>query len=207
MGIIGLIGSAALALSLAAAGFGTAALAHGQDESHAEPSRHGHGEGMRPGAIPRSLREMIEMHRGHAHKHHFEAMQDMTQEQFEAVVGAMRELGLVLPPMDSERGHRLFVEKGCIACHSVNGVGGRLGPPLNEADMPAPMNAFEFAARMWRGAEAMVALQDELLGGVIELDGQELADIIAFAHDEHEQAELTADEIPERLRRIIDAAR
>ena len=53
------------------------------------------------------------------------------------------------------------------------------------------MNAFEFTARMWRGAEAMTALQEDMLGEVISLDGQNLADLVAFAHDAVEQAKLT----------------
>lgn len=49
MGITRLIGSAGLALSLAAAGFGTAALAHGQDESHAEQASTGTARESGPG--------------------------------------------------------------------------------------------------------------------------------------------------------------
>lgn len=108
----------------------------------------------------------------------------------------MRDIGLVLPAMDSARGRSLFLERGCIACHSVNGVGGDMAPPLDARQMPNPMNAFEFAARMWRGAPAMVQLQEDILGETILLDGQDLADIIAFAHDETEQKKLTADQIP-----------
>jgi mono/diheme cytochrome c family protein len=105
--------------------------------------------------------------------------------------------------MDPARGRNIFVEKGCVACHSVNGVGGNLGPALDAADMPRPMNAFEFAARMWRGAEAMTALQADMLGEVISLDGQDLADLVAFAHDAEEQARLTEDQIPERFHSLI----
>ena len=31
-----------------------------------------------------------------------------------------------------EAGRRLFVEKGCIGCHSIGGKGGKVGPPLDE---------------------------------------------------------------------------
>ena len=108
-----------------------------------------------------------------------------------------------MPPMDAERGRGVFVQKGCVACHSVNGVGGDLGPALNAADMPSPMNSFEFAARRWRGAGAMIALQEDLLGEAISLDGQDLADLVAFAHDAEEQAKLTEDQIPERFHSLI----
>ena len=93
--------------------------------------------------------------------------------------------------------------KGCIVCHAVNDVGGLLGPSLNAADMPLPMNAFEFSARMWRGAPAMAQLQEGILGEIISLDGQDLADLVAFAHDETAQSVLTADQIPQRFRDLI----
>src|SRR3546814_3672335 len=71
--------------------------------------------------------------------------------------------GLMMPSMDAARGRQLFASKGCVVCHSVNGVGGENAPPLDASTMSMPMNPFEFAARMWRGAEAMVALQREEL--------------------------------------------
>ncbi len=143
------------------------------------------------------------MHRDHEHGHDFEVMEELSPGQLKRMMNLMHGVGVVMPPMDPVRGRHLFVEKGCIACHSVNGVGGDLGPALNAADMPRPMNAFEFAARMWRGAEAMIALQEDLLGEAISLNGQELADLVAFAHDAVEQARLTGDQIPERFHGLI----
>jgi len=155
-------------------------------------------------AIPQSAEEMREMHRGHEHQHDFEAMEEMSPEQRARIMALMHEIGVAMPPMDPQRGRHVFVEKGCVACHSVNGVGGDLGPSLNAADMPSPMNSFEFAARMWRGAQAMTALQQDLLGEVISLDGQDLADLVAFAHDAEEQRKLTMDQVPERFHSLIE---
>ncbi len=161
----------------------------------------GHGEVAH--AVPETMDEMREMHKAHAHGHDFEAMEEMSPKRRDRVMALMHEIGVAMPPMDSARGRHLFVEKGCIACHSVNGVGGDLGPALDAAGLPRPMNAFEFAARMWRGAEAMTALQTDMLGEAIALDGQDLADLVAFAHDETEQAKLTEDQIPERFHSLI----
>lgn len=144
------------------------------------------------------------MHRGHEHEHDFEAMQEMPRDQLDRMMGMMRDIGLVLPPMNPEHGRKLFVDTGCVVCHSINGVGGTDAPPLDAATMPSPMNAFEFAARMWRGAAAMTAMQDEELGGVIELNGQELADLVAFAHDAKEQKKLTLDQVPEKFRAKLE---
>jgi mono/diheme cytochrome c family protein len=69
--------------------------------------------------------------------------------------------GLFLPQMDAAAGRALFAAKGCVLCHSVNGVGGSDAPALDANLMDSPMNPFDFAANMWRGSEAMVALQRE----------------------------------------------
>ncbi len=114
------------------------------------------------------------------------------------MTGQMAE-GLMMPEMNAERGRRLFAAKGCIVCHSVNGIGGEHAPILDASTMDEMMNPFEFAARMWRGAAAMVELQEEELGGQIELNGQELADIIAFVHDSREQAMFSQHDIPKSI--------
>lgn len=149
------------------------------------------------------LEQMMKSHQGHTHEHHFEAMEHMSEEEMHEAMDFMIELGLAMPPMDSHRGRELFINKGCVVCHSVNGIGGEVGPSLDASDMPQPMNAFEFAARMWRGAPAMTQMQEQLFGKVIDLNGQELADIIAFAHDESEQKELTGDQVPEKFKALI----
>lgn len=150
------------------------------------------------------LEQMREMHEGHEHGHDFEAIEDMSPEQRRRVMDAMHDIGLAVPPMDAHRGREIFVEKGCIVCHQVNGVGGEIGPSLNAADMPVPMNAFEFSARMWRGADAMIEMQQELFGEQINLTGQDLADLVAFAHDQAEQKELSDSDIPDNFRALIE---
>ncbi len=114
--------------------------------------------------------------------------------------------GLVLPKMDAELGRVLFASKGCAVCHSVNGIGGEDAPALDAEYMDTPMNPFEFAARMWRGAEAMVYMQREELGDVIELDGNELAAIIAFVHDADEQSRYSEADWPEEIADLISGA-
>jgi cytochrome c len=122
------------------------------------------------------------------------------------MMGQMMGPGLMMPTMDAERGRKLFASKGCVVCHSVNGVGGEHAPLLDAATMPLPMNPFEFAARMWRGAEAMMALQREELGEPITLTGQELADIIAFVHDAEEQKKFTEADIPHHMEDMMEGA-
>ncbi|SMX49707.1 cytochrome c [Maliponia aquimaris] len=95
--------------------------------------------------------------------------------------------GLMMPTMNAARGRELFASKGCVVSHSINGVGGEDAPMLDAEFMDDVMNPFEFAARMWRGAGAMVALQEDELGGQIDFTGEQLADIIAFVHDAKKQ--------------------
>lgn len=195
----------AAALTLGAAMITTTALGHGSgdgQERHMQGGQTG-GHHMTPTPMPETLDDMRDLHRGHRHGHDFEAMERMPPDERRRVMALMHEIGVAMPPMDPERGRHLYAEKGCVACHAVNGIGGDLGPPLDAAAMPRPMNVFEFAARMWRGAEAMTALQHDLLGEVIALDGQDLANLVAFAHDGEEQARLTADQVPERYRPLI----
>lgn len=158
----------------------------------------GHGHEENTGQ--EMMENMRQQHMGHEHGHDFQVMEEMSPEQANRMMDLMREVGLVLPPMDASRGRVLFAEKGCVICHSVNGVGVDVGPALDADAMPSPMNAFEFAARMWRGAAAMTAMQEEELGGVIALTGQELADLIAFAHDADEQKKLVIGQVPEKFR-------
>lgn len=111
--------------------------------------------------------------------------------------------GLMMPQMDPENGRALFAAKGCVVCHSINGVGGKDAPMLDAEFMDAPMNPFEFAARMWRGAEVMVMMQRDELGEPIDLTGQELADIVAFVHDPTEQANFSQEDIPEHIANLM----
>ena len=88
---------------------------------------------------------------------------------------------------DAAQGRMLFVSKGCVVCHAINEVGGTSAPPLDPESAPADVDALDFAARMWRGAEAMIFMQQQELGAQIDFTGQELADIIAFVHDPTER--------------------
>ncbi len=117
--------------------------------------------------------------------------------------GMMGQGMLSMPDMDPARGRMLFASKGCVVCHAINGVGGNDAPALDATTMSRPMNPFEFAARMWRGAEAMIYLQREELGDQIELSGDELADIVAFAHSQEEQGKFSEADIPARVKELM----
>ena len=71
---------------------------------------------------------------------------------------------LIMPMMDPDRGRKLFVAKGCVACHAINGVGGHDAPAMDAHQMQGLMNPFDFAAKMWNHAPAMIAAQEDAWG-------------------------------------------
>ena len=102
--------------------------------------------------------------------------------------------------VDPMRGRTAFVEKGCVICHSVNGVGGKAAPAL-DAEIGAPaVDPLDFAARMWRGAPAMIELQAIELGYTIYLTADDIADLAAFAADRDAQKSLKLDDLSESIR-------
>lgn len=110
---------------------------------------------------------------------------------------------LVIVEMDAIKGKALFIEKACITCHAINGVGGEDGPPIGADSMDAEMNVFEFAARMWNRSHGMWVAQMAAFDELIELSGPELAHIIAFAHDVKVQETVTEAAIPPRIKEMM----
>jgi len=111
--------------------------------------------------------------------------------------------GFILPYVSPSRGRKLFASKGCVVCHSINGLGGEDAPSLVGEDMPVVMNPFDFAAKMWGGAANMIMMQEDELGEQIEFTGTELADIISFVHSSEEQKKFTEADIPDNIAKLM----
>ena len=105
---------------------------------------------------------------------------------------------LYVLPGDSEEGRVIFTEKKCIECHSVQGVGGRVGPDL--ASRGVHWGLTEFAAAMWNKAPAMTAAMSARGIDVPQLGSGEMADLVAFLYSVQYFAE-TGD--PEAGRQIL----
>lgn len=113
--------------------------------------------------------------------------------------GGSGDLVVEMPVIDPARGRTLFITKGCVICHSINGVGGRAAPPL-EPDGPfATVDIGEFAARMWRGAGPMVWLQTLEMGYQIDLTGEDIAHLAGFLQDAREQARFAEAGLPDNI--------
>ena len=110
---------------------------------------------------------------------------------------------LIMPIMSPERGKRLFVSKGCIACHAINGIGGHDAPPMDDHVNRGYMNPFDFAARMWNHAPGMIAAQEGAFGEQINFTGEELADITAFVHDDNAQHGFTEKDLTPKAMKMM----
>ena len=108
--------------------------------------------------------------------------------------------GYIVSFGDSERGRELFTGKGCVVCHSINGIGGKAAPELDADPLNPRLDVFDFAARMWRGAPTMIVLQEMELGYQIDLTGQELSDLARFIHDPEAQRNFQETDVPELIR-------
>lgn len=67
---------------------------------------------------------------------------------------------LVAPSQNPVTGARVFGEKGCVRCHAVNDVGGRVGPDL--ARLRGPRSFHDLAAAMWNHLPQMAERMREL---------------------------------------------
>jgi cytochrome c553 len=106
--------------------------------------------------------------------------------------------------MDAAKGRVLFAEKGCVVCHSVNGVGGGDATPLDAQGIQEDMNPFDLAAKMWAMAPYMIEAQEAAMGGQILFTGQELGHIVAFLHNDAEQLKFTEESLPGNIREMLE---
>jgi len=111
--------------------------------------------------------------------------------------------GMLLPYMSPSKGRILYASKGCVVCHSVNGIGGEDAPALDAKTMAPIMDPFDFAAKMWRGAGTMITMQEDELGEQIDFTGEELANIIAFVHSASEQKKFSKADVPPRIAKLM----
>ena len=83
-------------------------------------------------------------------------------------------------PEDPSRGGQLFVSKGCVKCHAVQGEGGKTGPDLGRIDLGGTQ--LELAAEIWNHTPSMIAGMER--AGITKptLTGKEFTEITAYLY-------------------------
>ncbi|MBI3030323.1 MAG: cytochrome c [Candidatus Rokubacteria bacterium] len=94
--------------------------------------------------------------------------------------GAARAQPLFSPSQDPVAGSRVFGAKGCVKCHSVNGVGGKIGPDLGR--IPRPRSFYDLTAAMWNHLPEMAERMRQFGIARPHLDPRETGDLIAFLY-------------------------
>lgn len=84
-----------------------------------------------------------------------------------------------LLPANPYNGWKVFQDKGCIACHTVKGEGGVIGPELGTRRY-LPSGMVEFAGVMWNHSPGMFRSMKERHIERPRFEGQEMADLMAF---------------------------
>jgi len=85
----------------------------------------------------------------------------------------------ILPEAPS-RGGQLFVSKGCVKCHAVQGEGGKTGPDLGRIDLGGTQ--LDLAAEIWNHTPSMIAEMEHAGIAKQTLTGQEFTEITAYLY-------------------------
>ena len=81
---------------------------------------------------------------------------------------------------DPLAGSQVFGNKGCAKCHSVNGVGGKIGPDL--ARVGRPRSFYDLATAMWNHLANMTDRMKQVGIERPKLDAREAGDLVAFLY-------------------------
>jgi mono/diheme cytochrome c family protein len=85
-----------------------------------------------------------------------------------------------LLPEDPTKGSRLFVNKGCVRCHSLKGEGGNVGPDFGRVDLGNTQ--LDMAAKLWNHIPSMNVGMERAKMIKPNMTGQEFAEISAYLY-------------------------
>lgn len=81
-------------------------------------------------------------------------------------------------PGNADKGQAVFIEKGCVKCHTVGGMGGHIGPALDKYKKYA--SPLFMTRAMWSHGSAMAGKMAAQNIPRPHFEGRDLADIFAF---------------------------
>jgi mono/diheme cytochrome c family protein len=87
-------------------------------------------------------------------------------------------------PGDARRGAQLFEQQHCVACHSINGTGGKIAPDLARRSLK-PSSPSILAANIWNHAPAMWRLMAASGLPIPKLEPSDVADLFAYFYSLH----------------------
>ncbi len=97
-----------------------------------------------------------------------------------APLGVVSAQPAMSPSQDPLAGSQVFGSKGCVKCHSVNGVGGKLAPDL--ARTMRPRSFVDLATAMWNHLPRMSDRMKQLGITRPRLDSKEAGDLFGFLY-------------------------
>jgi mono/diheme cytochrome c family protein len=97
-----------------------------------------------------------------------------------APLGAVSAQPLMGTSADPLAGSRVFGSKGCVKCHSVNGVGAKVAPDL--ARTMKPRSFVDLATAMWNHLPHMTDRMKQLGIPRPQLDSKETGDLVGFLY-------------------------
>jgi mono/diheme cytochrome c family protein len=97
-----------------------------------------------------------------------------------APLGAVSAQPVMSPSQDPLAGAQVFGSKGCVKCHSVNGVGGKVAPDL--ARTMRPRSFVDLATAMWNHLPQMTERMKQLRIARPQLDSKEAGDLVGFLY-------------------------
>jgi len=81
---------------------------------------------------------------------------------------------------DPVAGARVFDAKGCVKCHALEGVGGKIGPDL--ARVSRPHSFYDLASAMWNHLPRMTERMKQLGIARPQLDADEAKNLVGFLY-------------------------
>lgn len=88
-------------------------------------------------------------------------------------------------PGNPREGGKLFVEKGCIKCHSIRGEGGKAADDLGKKAKTLYKSLTQIASMMWDKGPTVLAKMAQTQMGIPEFTPKEMADLMAYLYFLH----------------------